>query len=415
MMPALQNLWNRRKPLLIVGALAAGSVTVFAWVHSSHHAPSVPTLEVKRGEFLDVIQLQGELKAMKSVTASAPANVGDLQILKVVADGTAVKQGDVIVELDPSKTRQELAQDQSVLKSAQAEIDQVRAQGRLTEEADATAVMKARYDVEVARMDASKGEIVSKIEGAEAKLKLADAEQSLVEAETKLKSDQAVDLATVENKRHASSKADFDAQRATHALESMTVKAPAGGTIRLIPVWHNGGETAFKAGDHIWSGAPIAELPDLSTLRVSARVDEAERGRIALSQAATVQLDAIADRQFTGKIEKIGTIATPDFSAGWPIPQNFNLEIALDQSDPRLKPGMTVQITVIVNRVENAITIPAQSSFPKSGQTVAYVWDGSRFQERAIQIERRSRDLVLVSNGLRPGDQVALKDPSGKE
>jgi len=128
-----------------------------------------------------------------------------------------------------------------------------------------------------------------------------------------------------------------------------------------------------------------------------------------------VQLDAISDRQFTGKIGRIGTIATPDFSAGWPIPQNFNLEIALDQSDPRLKPGMTVQITVIVNRVENAITIPAQASFPKSGQTVAYVWDGSRFQERAIQIDRRSRDLILVSNGLRPGDLVALKDPSGKE
>jgi HlyD family secretion protein len=156
-------------------------------------------------------------------------------------------------------------------------------------------------------------------------------------------------------------------------------------------------------------------LPDISTLRVSARVDEAERGRIALSQHATVQLDAIADRQFTGKIQRIGTIATPDFSAGWPIPQNFNLEIALDQSDPRLKPGMTVQITVIVNRVENAITIPAQASFLKSGQTVAYVWNGSRFLERAIQIERRSRDLVLVSNGLHPGDQVALKDPSGKE
>lgn len=415
MMPALQNFRKRHKPLLIVGALAVVIFTVSAWIHSSHHAPTAPTLQVKRGEFLDVIQLQGELKAMKSVTTSAPANVGDLQILKVVADGSQVKQGDILVELDPSKTRQDLAQDQSILKSAQAEIDQVRAQGRLAEETDTTAVMKAKYDVEVARMDASKGEIVSKIEGAEARLKLADAEQTLREAETKLKSDQTVNQATIENKRHASSKANFDAQRAAHALESMTVKAPASGTIRLIPVWHNGSETPFKAGDHIWPGAPIAELPDISTLRVSARVDEAERGRIALSQHATVQLDAIADRQFTGKIQRIGTIATPDFSAGWPIPQNFNLEIALDQSDPRLKPGMTVQITVIVNRVENAITIPAQASFLKSGQTVAYVWNGSRFLERAIQIERRSRDLVLVSNGLHPGDQVALKDPSGKE
>ncbi|MGC2162248.1 MAG: HlyD family efflux transporter periplasmic adaptor subunit [Silvibacterium sp.] len=352
---------------------------------------------------------------MKSVTISAPSDTGDLQILKLTADGTPVKQGDVVVEFDPSKTKQDLAQDQSVLKSAQAEIEQVRAQGRLTEEEDTTAVMKAQYEVELAKLDASKEEIVSRIEGAEANLKLADAEQALREAQAKAKSDHIVDQATIESKKGADSKADYDAQRAAHALASMTLKAPSSGTIGLIPIWHDGGVTPLKPGDQAWPGAPIAELPDASSLRVAARVDETERGRLALAQSVTVQLDAIADRQFTGKIERIGTIATSDFSAGWPIPQNFDLEIALDQTDPRLKPGMTAQITVIVDRVPNAITIPAQASFMKSGQTVAYVWDGSRFQERVIQVERRSRDRILVASGLHSGDLVALKDPSEKE
>jgi multidrug efflux pump subunit AcrA (membrane-fusion protein) len=150
-------------------------------------------------------------------------------------------------------------------------------------------------------------------------------------------------------------------------------------------------------------------------MRIAARVDETERGRLALSQFVTLQLDAIADRQFTGKVERIGTIATSDFSAGWPIPRNFDLEISIDPADPRLKPGMTVQITVIVNRVPDAITIPVQASFLKSGQTVAYVWNRSTFQERVIQVERRSRDSILVSSGLKPGDLVALKDPLGRE
>jgi HlyD family secretion protein len=70
---------------------------------------------------------------------------------------------------------------------------------------------------------------------------------------------------------------------------------------------------------------------------------------------------------------------------------------------------------VIVDRLPDAIAIPAAASFLKSGQTVAYVWNGSAFQERAIQVERRSRDRILVSNGLKTGDLVALKDPSGKE
>jgi hypothetical protein len=70
---------------------------------------------------------------------------------------------------------------------------------------------------------------------------------------------------------------------------------------------------------------------------------------------------------------------------------------------------------VIVDRIPNSITIPAQASFLKSGQTVAYVWDGAKFQARFIQIERRSRDRVLVSRGLNAGDKVALKDPTEKE
>jgi HlyD family secretion protein len=126
--------------------------------HFSTKSPTVPTFQVKRGEFLDVLEFRGQLKAMKSVTITAPANAGDLQILKIAADGTQVKKGDVVVEFDPSKTQQDLAQDQSQLRSSQAEIEQVRAEGRLKEEVDTTAVMKAKYDVEVAKLDASKGD-----------------------------------------------------------------------------------------------------------------------------------------------------------------------------------------------------------------------------------------------------------------
>jgi RND family efflux transporter MFP subunit len=352
---------------------------------------------------------------MKSVTITAPSNAGDLQILKIATDGTQVKKGDTVVEFDPSKTEQDLARDQSTLKSSQAEIEQVRAEGRLNEEVDTTAAMKAKYDVDLARLDASKSEVVSRIEGAEANLKVADAQQGLHEAEEKLKSDTAIDQATIEGKKHASRKADFDAQRAETALTAMTLRAPSDGTISLLSIWHNGGESTFKAGERAWPGTPIAELPDAASMRVAARVDETERGRLAVAQPVTLQLDAIADRQFSGRVERIGTIATSDFSSGWPIPRNFDLEIGIDQADPRLKPGMTVQITVIVGRVPDAITIPAQASFLKSGRTVAYVWNGSAFQERVIQIERRSRDRILVSSGLKQDDLVALQDPTGKE
>src|SRR5271169_1084722 len=405
----------RRKAMAVVLLVLAGSGVVLGAVRLGKRAPTVPTIEVKRGEFLDSLEFRGEIKALKSVTISAPSEAGDLQIIKVSSEGTAVKSGDVVVEFDKTKTEQELAQNRSSLKSAEAGTDQARAQARLAEEEDTTTVLKARYAVESAKLEASKQEIVSKIEGEEAKLKLADAEQALREEETKQKSDQALNHATIESTEQASTKAKFDVQRAERSLAQMSVRAPSAGTISLLQHWGGSGPVTYRPGDRAWPGAAIAELPDATTLRISARVDETERGRVAVKQRVTVQLNAIPDRQFTGHIEQIGAIASLDFSSGWPITRNFILEIVLDQTDSRFKPGISGQVTVIVDRVADAITIPAQAMFQKSGQNVAYVWRGTEFEERAIEVGRKSGDKIMVARGVSAGEQVALRDPTAKE
>lgn len=415
MMDTLRRLLKEHRKAAIAALILACSVGLFGWVHSTKRDPTDPVFQIQRSEFLDVLQFRGELKAARTVSISAPSDIGNVQIVKLTPDGSAVKKGDIVVEFDPSKTKAELDQDRSILKSAEAQINQGQAEGKLTEEKDTTTVLKARYDLESAKLDASKSEILSEIEGAEARLKVKDAEQALQEAEATLKSNHAKTDATVAAYRSASAKAKFDAERAAHSLDRMVVTAPADGTIRLIPVWHDGAETPFKSGDRAWPGSAIAELPDATSLHITAHVDETERGRLMVAQTATLQLDAIPDRQFTGKIQRIGTIASMDFSAGWPFPRNFDLQVAIDQNDPRLRAGMNVQVTVIVERVPNAISIPAQASFMKSGRSVAYVWNGSSFAERSIQIDRRSRDRCLVSSGLQPGDRIALKDPSVKD
>lgn len=415
MMRRFRRLSAVGKSGVIAVILLAASGVLLGAVRLGRRTPSVPTTVVKRGEFLDSLQFRGEVKALKSVTISAPAEAGDLQIVKVSSEGTAVKQGDVVVEFDKTKTEQDLAQYKSALKSAEAEIGQAKAQARLAEEEDKTAVLKARYEVEGAKLEASKQEIVSKIEGEEAKLKLADAEQKLREAGAKQKSDAALHQATIESKVHASEKAQYDVARAERALSQMKLLAPSAGTISLLQHWGGSGMVAYRPGDHAWPGAAIAELPDANTLRITARVDETERGRLALRQPVTVQLNAIPDRQFTGHIEQIGAIASMDFTSGWPINRNFVLEIGLDQTDSRFKPGITGDVTVVVDKVPNVIIMPAQALFQKSGRNLAYVWRGGEFQERTIEIRRRSGDKIMVANGVNDGEQVALRDPTVKE
>ena len=76
---------------------------------------------------------------------------------------------------------------------------------------------------------------------------------------------------------------------------------------------------------------------------------------------------------------------------------------------------MTAQITIVVDRIPNVLIIPVHASFQKERETFAYVWDGSKFREQAIEVSRRSGDRIVVSKGLQPGDRVALQDPTAKE
>jgi HlyD family secretion protein len=410
-----RQLWIRRKATVITVVLLACSGVVLGAVRLSRRSPTVPTYQVKRGEFLDSLQFRGEVKALKSVTISAPAEAGDLRIVKLVDEGAAVKPGDVVVEFDKTKTEQDLAQYRSTLKSAEASIEQARAQARLAEEEDETAVLRARYEVEAARLEASKQEILSKIEGEEKKLALADSEQKLREAEAKQKSDVALHKATIESAEQARNKAKYDVERAEQVLALMSVRAPSPGTVSILQHWTGSGEAPYRTGDRAWPGAAIAELPDASTLRIAARVDETERGRLGLKLPVTVQLNAIPDRQFTGHIERISDIASLDFNGVFPPARDFTLEILLDQTDSRFKPGITGEVTVVVDRVPDAISIPAQALFQKFGQNVAYVWSGTQFEERELEVGRRNADKIMIAKGLSGGEQVALRDPTGKE
>src|SRR3984893_18936028 len=95
---------------LLVGGLAFGAFRL------ARPAVKFPTAEVKRKEFVDYLEVKGEVKALRSAIIAAPYSAGDLQIMKLAANGAKVKKGDVLVEFDNTTIKQKLAQDQSELK-----------------------------------------------------------------------------------------------------------------------------------------------------------------------------------------------------------------------------------------------------------------------------------------------------------
>jgi multidrug efflux pump subunit AcrA (membrane-fusion protein) len=413
------NLWKKRRGAILISFAVLATLLVFGAFRLTKAGPDIPSALVKRGEFVDYLQMRGGVKAPKSVTIAAPFEAGDLGILTIAKDGQAVKKGDVVVEFDTTTLKQELKQDESDAKAAEAGIQQSKAKARMTEEQDTTDLMKAKFDVESAKLDVSKSEIVSKIDGEEAQLKLEDAQQKQKEIETKLKADQASDAADIQAKEQAHDKTVYQMQKTERSLSVLVLRAPIDGIVAIDTNWRAsnifGNGAPFKAGDRAWAGAAVAELPDLSSMVIEARVDETERGRVRVGEPVTVRIDAVPDKEFNGHIADIGTIASVDFSGGWPFPRNFAMTVALDESDSRIRPGMSTNVRIATDRFADAITIPSGAVYHKEGLSVAYVVRGSKFEERTIEEGRRSGDEVMIAKGLRAGERVALRDPTVKQ
>jgi HlyD family secretion protein len=394
-----------------IGIVAGG----FVMASRAAVAPDVPMADVTKGDFVDYTQLRGDIRPAKSIILSAPTQAGDLQILKLAKNGSAVKAGDALVEFDATMLKQRMQEKQSELKQSDAEIAQVQAQQKITQEQDQTAVMKARYDVDRAKLDLGKRDLVSKLEYEQAKLALADAEQKLREAEEKAKSNKTAANADIVAKHRKRDKARFDLERAQAGLDALLIKAPTSGVVNILPNYRTGGmfggEVEFREGDRAWPGANIVELPDLSSIHLEARLDESDRGRLKVGQSATVKIEAVPGKDFAATVDLISVLAKVDFSSGWPPVRNFDLGLVLKDPDPRIRPGMTATARIATDRIPGQLLAPSEAVYQHDGRPVVYKLHGSMFDETRIDVARRGREQVAISGGVDAGDKLAIRRP----
>lgn len=406
---------SSRRGRLLVAVVGVAAATVGVVAMRRTRVPEFPTAEVTRGDFQEIVETRGEIKPFRSVLVTAPYQAGELQILELAPNGSSVKKGDVVAKFDAVTLRRTLQDRQSEMRQAQAEIDQAREQVKITEEQDRTAVTKAGYDVERAKIDLADPEVSSQMDVERSKLALGDAQQRLLEAGAKDRANRASSRADLSARERKIAKIQGDIDLAERGLASLQVLAPADGTVSIMPNYRAsspmGPAQEFRAGDRAWPGAQILELPDLTTIHLASRIDEADRGQLKTTQTATIRVDAVPDREYAGAVDDISMLARVDFSSGWPPSKNFDLKLAIKDADARLKPGMSAVARIAVGRIPNMILVPAGAVFTSGGRSVVYKRTRTGFDEVPIDILRRGREQVAIKDGLQPGDKLSLTNP----
>jgi len=380
--------------------------------------PTLPTATVARGTFIDYLQLRGEIRPIRSITLTAPSSGSDLQIVDLATNGAPVKTGDVVVQFDTTVQQRTLETKQSELKQAESEIQKAEAELRRREQAARTDLEQARGAANRARLDLTKQEILSPRDGKKLAIVLANAEQKVKELSGKMQAERTSAEADVTIARQKRDKARFDVADTERIIAAMTIRAPSAGSINLLPNFRAGAMYSnsapeFRPGDRAYFGAPIAELPDLSTVQLSCHFDEEDRARVQPGRAVLVKVDAIPNRELKGEVAEISMMAKPDFRS-WPPTRNFDVIVTLKETDANLRPGMSAGARVELEHLPGVLLVPTTAVFQRGRAFTAYVVNGASIDARTVTVLRRGRDQIAIAAGLREGERVATKDPEAE-
>ena len=385
-------------------------------VYSRPRPADLPTAEVTRGDFIEIVETRGDIRPFKSILITAPFQAGELLILELATNGSLVKKDDVVAKFDALTLRRTLQDRQSELRQAQAELDQAREQAKMTEEQDRTAVTKAGYDVRPREARPWRPAVLSGMDWNGSKLALGDAEQRLVESASERS--RQCGRRRKPTWARASERSPRSAATSTQAERALgrSGHAPADGTVSIMPNYRAsspmGPAQEFRAGDRAWPGAQILELPDLTSIHLASRIDEADRGQLRPGQSATIRVDAVPDHEYPGTI-------SDDLDAG---ARRFLLRLAAVEE---LRPEVLHQGRRREDqagherrrahrrrtRSPGLLLIPAGAVFTAEGRRSCIAAAGRGYDVTPIDIVRRAREQVAIKRRLEPGDRLALTGP----
>lgn len=380
---------------------------------------TIPTSRVKRGDLEMTVNATGELRATHMETMTAPPiGGGSLEITHLLHTGTVVKKGELVMEFDPSEQLFKLEQNRSELLQAEQEITKAKADAAVVAAQDKVNLLKAHFDVRRAELEVQKNELVSTIDARKNDLALEGAKRVLAELEQDVKSRRASGQATIALAQEKRNKAKLAMDQAQLNISKMRVSAPMDGLVALEKneraaggmFW--GGMTLpeYRQGDQVEAGASVGQVIDPKEMELSAKVGELDRNNIREGQAVDIRLDALPGETLHGTVKSLGGMSQRRF---WEADTfaKFEITIALNGKDSRLRPGLTAQVVIHGEPRKDVLYLPRQAVVLKESKKLVYVKNGNSFEPRELNIVAENESRAAVE-GIAVGTEVAMVDPT---
>jgi HlyD family secretion protein len=197
---------------------------------------------------------------------------------------------------------------------------------------------------------------------------------------------------------------------AQQQLARTEVRADVPGIVVYRDVYFGSEQRKPQVGDQVWANQPLLILPDISKMVVETKVRETDIHKIERNQHVAVRVEAYPDLKLTGKVTLVGTLAQEERERRGS--KFFGVTVQVNESEARLRPGMTARVEIQVEERAQALYVPLEAVFERDGRHVCYVVRGRSLTPREITLGPSNQDYVVVEQGLRRGERVALRDPA---
>ena len=319
-----------RKILIGVGVVAVvGVLAARAVMAGGEKAVTVRAEDVERRDLVAKVRASGHIEPRRSVDISADISGRIVQL--PVEEGQNVREGDLLLTIDPTQYEAALQRTEASLAEARAREVQARTDyTQARRDADRLSQLKARTEDLVTDQEVERA------------VTLADVKKSFWEAA-----------------EHGVANARAGVSEARDRLDKTVIRAPMTGRITRLSV--EKGETAI-VGTMNNPGSLLLTVADLSEMEAVIEVDETDVPEVSIGDSASVEIDAFPNRRFAGRVTKIGNSSIRPVSSATSTASDqaidFEVRIALDDPPEGIRPDLSATANVVTATREDVLAIP---------------------------------------------------------
>jgi HlyD family secretion protein len=181
--------------------------------------------------------------------------------------------------------------------------------------------------------------------------------------------------------------------QAQHNLDNASLYAPSDGTVSAVN---------YNPGDSAGTSTAVSVV-DLSKVQVQVSIAEVDVARIKVGETAQVTMDALPDKTYTGQVIAVGPVGTVTSGV-----VNYAVTVALTNADAAVKPGLTANLAVEVDRRDNVLVVPTRAIRTQGSQKIATVLQNGKSVEMVVNTGLSNDTMVEITSGLNEGDHVVV-------